>query len=104
MLGIQQLPLWELDYWPPQDRDANRRGISLPCAGLISQCLTLRKLTIHGTINEHMLRMFLKTPNLRDVQLRIDYYPAPEVELNTEMRADACRRFEAALSARGFPD
>jgi hypothetical protein len=48
--------------------------------------------------------MFLKMPNLRDVQLRIDYYPAPEVELNTEMRADACRRFEAALSARGFPD
>lgn len=102
--GIQSLTLRELDYWPPQDRDANRRGLSLPSSGLISQCLTLRKLILHGTINEHLLRMFLNNPNLRDVQLRIDYYPAPEVELNTEMRVDACKRFERALTERGFPD
>eukprot|EP00250_Pteridium_aquilinum_P013072 c21112_g2_i1 orf=230-2755(+) len=102
--GIEHVKLSELDYWPPQDRDANRRGLSLPSAGLISQCPTLRKLILHGTINEHLLRMFLKVPNLRDVQLRLDYYPAPEVELNTETRADACRRFEAALTERGFPD
>ncbi|KAH7415729.1 hypothetical protein KP509_14G058400 [Ceratopteris richardii] len=102
--GIESVKLQELDYWPPQDRDANRRGLSLPSSGLISQCATLRKLIIHGTINEHLLRMFTKMPNLRDVQLRLDYYPAPEVELNTETRADACRRFEAALAERGFPD
>lgn len=102
--GIERVKLEELDYWPPQDRDANRRGLSLPSAGLIAQCATLRKLILHGTINEHLLRMFLKVPNLRDVQLRLDYYPAPEVELNTETRADACRRFEAALVERGFPD
>ncbi|KAI5060262.1 hypothetical protein GOP47_0024682 [Adiantum capillus-veneris] len=102
--GIERVKFQELDYWPPQDRDANRRGLSLPSAGLISQCATLRKLRLHGTINEHLLRMFLKVPNLRDVQLRLDYYPAPEVELNTETRADACIRFEAALSERGFPD
>lgn len=102
--GIEHLNLLELDYWPPQDRDANRRGLSLPSAGLISQCPTLRKLILHGTINEHLLRMFLKAPNLRDVQLRLDYYPAPDVELNTETRADACRRFEASLAERGFLD
>ncbi|MCO5592843.1 hypothetical protein L7F22_046846 [Adiantum nelumboides] len=102
--GIERVKLKELDYWPPQDRDANRRGLSMPSAGLISQCSTLRKLVLHGTINEHLLRMFLIVPSLRDVQLRLDYYPAPEVELNTETRADACKRFEAALSERGFPD
>lgn len=102
--GIERVKISELDYWPPQDRDANRRGLSLPSAGLISQCPTLRKLTLHGTLNEHLLRMFLNVPNLRDVQLRLDYYPAPEVELNTETRADACRRFEACVNERGFLD
>lgn len=102
--GIETMNLSELDYWPPQDRDANRRKLSLPGAGLISQCSSLRKLRLHGTINEHFLRMFLNIPKLRDVQLRTDYYPAPDIDLNTEMRADACKRFEAALSERGFPD
>lgn len=101
--GIQTLNLMGLEYWPPQDRDANRRGISLPSAGLISQCPSMRMLVIHGTLNEHFLHMFLNIPNLRDVLVKIDYYPAPE-ELNTEMRPDAFKRFEAKLTKRGYPD
>lgn len=98
--GIGDLSLTELDYWPPQDRDVNQRSLSLPAAGLLSECLSLRKLFIHGTAHEHFMNFLLKIPNLRDVQLREDYYPAPENDMSSEMRADSCSRFEDALNRR----
>ncbi|KAE8701073.1 F-box/LRR-repeat MAX2-like protein A [Hibiscus syriacus] len=98
--GIGELRLSELDYWPPQDRDVNHRSLSLPSAGLLAGCLDLRKLFIHGTAHEHFMMFLLKIPNLRDVQLREDYYPAPENDMSTEMRAGSCSRFEAALNRR----
>lgn len=104
LFGIQKLSLSELDYWPPQDRDVNQRSLSLPAAGLLQECLTLRKLFIHGTAHEHFMRFLLNIPNLRDVQLREDYYPAPENDMSTEMRADSCSRFEDALNLRQIID
>ncbi|KAE8706770.1 F-box/LRR-repeat MAX2-like protein A [Hibiscus syriacus] len=100
LYGIGELRLSELDYWPPQDRDVNHRSLSLPAVGLLAGCLDLRKLFIHGTAHEHFMMFFLKIPNLRDVQLRADYYPAPENDMSTEMRAGSCSRFEAALNRR----
>ncbi|KAL8197697.1 hypothetical protein R6Q57_024231 [Mikania cordata] len=104
LYGIRELKLVELDYWPPQDRDVNQRSLSLPAAGLLQQCVKLRKLFIHGTAHEHFLMFLLKIPNLRDVQLREDYYPAPENDMSTEMRADSCSRFEDALNRRRIED
>ncbi|KAK9132130.1 hypothetical protein Scep_011658 [Stephania cephalantha] len=102
--GIGNLSLYELDYWPPQDRDVNQRSLSLPAAGLIAQCSTLRKLFIHGTAYEHFLMMLLRIPDLRDVQLREDYYPAPEDDMSTEVRVTSCSRFEDALNRRMIND
>ncbi|MQL75439.1 hypothetical protein Taro_007811 [Colocasia esculenta] len=102
--GIDTLTLQELDYWPPQDKDVNQRSLSLPAAAQLAQCSTLRKLFIHGTTHEHFMGFFLAIPNLRDVQLREDYYPAPESDTSTEMRVASCRRFEAALNQRPIPD
>ncbi|KAH0983109.1 hypothetical protein GBA52_010286 [Prunus armeniaca] len=72
--GIESLSLSELDYWPLQDRDVNQRSLWLPAAGLLSECLTLRKLFIHGTAHEHFMMFLVRIPNLnrnlRDVQLR----------------------------------
>lgn len=104
LLGIGDLRLTELDYWPPQDRDVNQRSLSLPAAGLLQQCGTLRKLFIHGTAHEHFMMFLLKIPTLRDVQLREDYYPAPENDMSTEMRAGSCSRFEDALNLRSIED
>lgn len=104
LFGIGDLSLVELDYWPPQDRDVNQRSLSLPAAGLLQECLMLRKLFIHGTAHEHFLMFLLRIPNLRDVQLREDYYPAPENDMSTEMRADSCSRFEDALNGRQIED
>ncbi|KAK4714449.1 hypothetical protein R3W88_020356 [Solanum pinnatisectum] len=104
LFGIGNLSLTELDYWPPQDRDVNQRCLSLPAAGLLQECVTLRKLFIHGTAHEHFMMFFLRIPNLRDVQLREDYYPAPENDMSTEMRADSLSRFEAALNRRPISD
>uniref|UniRef100_A0A0V0IUY7 Putative F-box/LRR-repeat MAX2-like n=1 Tax=Solanum chacoense TaxID=4108 RepID=A0A0V0IUY7_SOLCH len=104
LFGIGNLSLTELDYWPPQDRDVNQRCLSLPAAGLLQECVTLRKLFIHGTAHEHFMMFFLRIPNLRDVQLREDYYPAPENDMSTEMRADSLSRFEAALNRRLISD
>ncbi|XVF60842.1 hypothetical protein PTKIN_Ptkin08bG0080500 [Pterospermum kingtungense] len=101
--GIGELGLTELDYWPPQDRDVNQRSLSLPAAGLLAECLDLRKLFIHGTAHEHFMMFLLRIPNLRDVQLREDYYPAPENE-STEMRTGSCSRFEDALNSRPISD
>lgn len=101
---IRCLSLNELDYWPPQDREVNQRSLSLPAAGLLAQCDTLRKLFIHGTTHEHFMMFLLNIPNLRDVQLRGDYYPAPENDMSTEMRVDSCCRFEYKLNARHIPD
>ncbi|XP_057729365.1 F-box/LRR-repeat MAX2 homolog A [Arachis stenosperma] len=102
--GIGTLSLDELDYWPPQDEDVNQRSLSLPAAGLLQECYTLRKLFIHGTAHEHFMNFFLKIPNLRDVQLREDYYPAPESDMSTEMRVGSCSRFEYALNRRQISD
>ncbi|GAB2233912.1 hypothetical protein Droror1_Dr00003142 [Drosera rotundifolia] len=96
--------LTELDYWPPQDPEVNQRSLSLPAAGLLAQCNSLRKLFVHGTTHEHFIMFLLKIENLRDVQLREDYYPAPENDMSTEMRVDSCCRFEDALNMRGIPD
>ncbi|KAI7999535.1 hypothetical protein LOK49_LG09G02093 [Camellia lanceoleosa] len=102
--GIQNLNLSELDYWPPQDRDVNQRSLSLPAAGLLAECLSLRKLFIHGTANEHFMMFLLRIPNIRDVQLREDYYLAPDNDTSTEMRVDSCCRFEDALNRHHIPD
>lgn len=104
LIGIGHLSLRELDYWPPQDRDVNQRSLSLPAAGLLQECFVLRKLFIHGTAHEHFMMFLVEIPDLRDVQLREDYYPAPENDMSTEMRADSCSRFEAALNRRQVPD
>ncbi|XP_016497381.2 F-box protein MAX2 homolog B-like [Nicotiana tabacum] len=104
LFGIGHLNLRELDYWPPQDRDVNQRSLSLPAAGLLQECLTLRKLFIHGTAHEHFMMFLPRIPNLRDVQLREDYYPAPENDMSTEMRAGSLSRFEAALNRRQICD
>ncbi|KAI3515619.1 hypothetical protein L1887_14520 [Cichorium endivia] len=104
LFGIGVVSLEELDYWPPQDRDVNQRSLSLPAAGLLQECFMLRKLFIHGTAHEHFLMFLLRIPNLRDVQLREDYYPAPENDMSTEMRADSCSRFEDALNRRRIND
>lgn len=104
LIDIGELSLEELDYWPPQDRDVNQRSLSSPAAGLLAECLTLRKLFIHGTAYEHFMMYLLKIPNLRDVQLREDYYPAPENDMSTEMRVDSCSRFEDALNKRQMFD
>ncbi|XP_013637137.1 PREDICTED: F-box protein MAX2-like [Brassica oleracea var. oleracea] len=100
LTGIGNLSLSELDYWPPQDRDVNQRSLSLPGAGLLQECLSLRKLFIHGTAHEHFMNFLLRIPNLRDVQLREDYYPAPENDMSTEMRVGSCSRFEDQLNSR----
>ncbi|XP_068336800.1 F-box/LRR-repeat MAX2 homolog A [Pyrus communis] len=104
LTGIESLCLTELDYWPPQDRDVNQRSLWLPAAGLLSECVTLRKLFIHGTAHEHFMMFLVRNPSLRDVQLREDYYPAPENEMSTEMRVDSCCRFEDALNRRPILD
>ncbi|CAN4097037.1 unnamed protein product [Withania somnifera] len=104
LFGVGNLNLRELDYWPPQDRDVNQRSLSLPAAGLLQECITLRKLFIHGTAHEHFMMFLLRIPNLRDVQLREDYYPAPENDMSTEMRSDSLSRFEAALNRRPICD
>ncbi|KAL8538364.1 hypothetical protein ACS0TY_000378 [Phlomoides rotata] len=107
LIGRGHLSLRELDYWPPQDRDVNQRSLSLPAAGLLQECVglrRLRKLFIHGTAHEHFMMFLLRILDLRDVQLREDYYPAPENDMSTEMRADSCSRFEAALNRCHIPD
>lgn len=102
--GIERLKLHELDYWAPQDMDVNNRSVSLPGAGLIAQCSSLRRLVIHGTVNEHFMMFFLQIQNLRNVQLREDYYPTTEDETAKEMRMDSYSRFEDALNRRSIPD
>ncbi|CAN6443752.1 unnamed protein product [Victoria cruziana] len=102
--GIGELELDQLDYWPPQDREMNSRSLTLPAVGLLSECIMLRKLFVHGTAHEHFLKMLLRIPNLRDMQLREDYYPAPENDMSTEMRMDSCLRFENELNQRLIED
>ena len=70
LTGVERLDLTELDYWPPSDKEVNMRNLSLPAAGLLSQCAKLRKLFVHGTAHEHFLMMLVRARNLRDVQLR----------------------------------
>ncbi|OMO76212.1 Leucine-rich repeat, cysteine-containing subtype [Corchorus capsularis] len=95
---LQYLSLWIADI------DVNQRSLLLPAAGLLAQCESLRKLFIHGTANEHFMMFLLRIPTLRDVQLREDYYPAPENDTSTEMRVVSCSRFEDALNSRQVPD
>uniref|UniRef100_A0ACD6AAI6 Uncharacterized protein n=1 Tax=Avena sativa TaxID=4498 RepID=A0ACD6AAI6_AVESA len=98
--GIESLEsLYELDYWPPQDKDVNQRSLSLPAVGLFQRSVGLRKIFVHGTTHEHFMSFFLKMPNLRDIQLREDYYPAPENDMMiTEMRPESWLRFEMQLN------
>ncbi|KAM0931761.1 hypothetical protein ACQ4PT_000068 [Festuca glaucescens] len=104
--GIESLEnLYELDYWPPQDRDVNQRSLSLPAVALFQRSLGLRKLFVHGTTHEHFLSFFLKMPKLRDMQLREDYYPAPENDMMiTEMRPESWLRFEVQLNNQPIPN
>ncbi|KAJ1258081.1 hypothetical protein BS78_10G046500 [Paspalum vaginatum] len=103
--GIESLALYELDYWPPQDKEVNQRSLTLPAVGLLQRCIGLRKLFVHGTTHEHFLSFFLSMPSLRDMQLREDYYPAPESDMmNTEMRAESWLRFEMQLNNRPIAD
>lgn len=104
--GIESLEnLYELDYWPPQDKDVNQRSLSLPAVALFQRSIGLRKLFIHGTTHEHFMSFFLKMPNLRDMQLREDYYPAPENDMMiTEMRAESWLRFELQLNNQPIPN
>ncbi|KAG6545164.1 hypothetical protein Mapa_013276 [Marchantia paleacea] len=102
--GMDQLALRDLDYRPPSDKDLNNRGISLPAAGVLSQCPHLRRLIVHGSAHEHFLSMIGGCRSLRDCQLRWDYYPAPEYETSTELRIESTRRFEAALDERRIAD
>ncbi|KAK2642440.1 hypothetical protein Ddye_024203 [Dipteronia dyeriana] len=88
LYGIGDLNLIELNYWPPQDMVINQRSLSLPGAGLLAQCSSLRKLFVHGTSNEYFMMFLLKILNLRDAQLREDYYPAPENDTCTEIDFD----------------
>ncbi|GMY37526.1 F-box/LRR-repeat MAX2 homolog A-like [Fagus crenata] len=103
--GYADLSLWERFYLKGE---VNQRTISLPAAGLLAQCVTLRKLFIHGTANEHFIRTALPISvtdtNLKDVQLREDYYPAPENDMSTEMRVHSCYQFEDALNSRQIPN
>jgi hypothetical protein len=71
---------------------------------LLAECLAMRKLFIHGTAHEHFIMFLLRIPNLRDVQLREDYYPAPDNDTCTEMRVGSCSRFEDALNRRQILD
>ncbi|KAK1299127.1 hypothetical protein QJS10_CPB14g00939 [Acorus calamus] len=84
-MGEMDLSLWERFYLSGVGR---LRGL---------------KLFIHGTAHEHFMNFLLNIPNLRDVQLRDDYYPAPENDMSTEMRVDSCSRFEAQLNRRPHP-
>ncbi|CAN6215051.1 unnamed protein product [Urochloa humidicola] len=104
--GIDSLvTLYELDYWPPQDKEVNQRSLTLPAVGLLQRCIGLRKLFVHGTTHEHFLSFFLMMPNLRDMQLREDYYPAPENDMMiTEMRPESWLRFEMQLNNRVIED
>ncbi|OEL26387.1 F-box/LRR-repeat MAX2-like protein [Dichanthelium oligosanthes] len=106
--GIDSLTtLYELDYWPPQDKEVNQRSLTLPAVGLLQRCIGLRKLFVHGTTHEHFLTFFLNMPNsnLRDMQLREDYYPAPENDMMiTEMRPESWLRFEMQLNNRSVED
>jgi hypothetical protein len=104
--GIDSLiTLYELDYWPPQDKEVNQRSLTLPAVGLLQRCTGLRKLFVHGTTHEHFLSFFSMMPNLRDMQLREDYYPAPENDMMiTEMRAESWLRFEMQLNSRRIED
>lgn len=107
--GIGNLTLKELDYWPAKDPDINQRSLSWLAAALIGNCITLRKVFIHGTAHEHFMSMLISpSPNTnkaRDAQIRLDYYPAPDGDdSSTEMRVGSHRRFEDAINARPTPD
>lgn len=101
---LRHLRLTELDYSPPLDKDINYRGLTLPGVGLLSECLSLRKLFVHGTLHEHFLFMLQQLTSLRDFQIRSDYYPAPPDDTTTELRPLSCKRFEVAIAQRGYPD
>ncbi|CAF2093970.1 unnamed protein product [Brassica napus] len=90
---------------PPMQMDLSLwERFFLTGIGLLQECLTLRKLFIHGTAHEHFMNFLLRIPNLRDVQLREDYYPATENDMSTEMRVGSCSRFEDQLNSRNIID
>jgi hypothetical protein len=67
--------LYELDYWPPQDKEANQHSLRLPAVGdCSSAAVALRRSLSTAPPHEHFLSFFLIMSNLRDMQLREDYY------------------------------
>eukprot|EP00850_Spirogloea_muscicola_P005956 SM000028S10050 [mRNA] locus=s28:90241:93839:+ [translate_table: standard] len=102
--GIQRLRMTSLEYWPPTDKDLNRRPLSMVSAGILSSCTKVRKLLVHGTVSEHVLFMLKRMTELRDVEVWGDYYPSPEDEMSSEMRLASSKRFEAAMISRGYVD
>ena len=59
--GLQLLPACEeLHYVPPADCDLGRRSMSLPSAGILASCSTLRCLYLHCAASEHLLSLLLR--------------------------------------------
>eukprot|EP00897_Mesotaenium_endlicherianum_P008163 jgi/Mesen1/7375/ME000382S06578 len=103
--GVQELVACRrLDYWPPSDHDQNRHELSLPSAGILSMCARARRLRVHGTGHEHFLSLFLRMPELRDLQIVGDYFPAPEDESFRDSGLASSKRLESQLQRRGWPD
>ncbi|GJP35163.1 hypothetical protein CLOM_g19676 [Closterium sp. NIES-68] len=106
--GIQLLPgLESLHYWPPSDCDLNRRSMSMPSAGILGSCQSLRQLAVHcTTANEHLLNVVVRAARgMRDLHVLGDCYPAPPDDTYAGMLGPASfRRLIDVLDARGYPD
>ncbi|CAI5495393.1 unnamed protein product [Closterium sp. Naga37s-1] len=106
--GIQLLPgLESLHYWPPSDCDLNRRSMSMPSAGILGSCQSLRQLAVHcTTANEHLLNVVVRgARGMRDLHVLGDCYPAPPDDTYAGMlRPISFQRLIKVLDDRGYPD
>ncbi|CAI5501173.1 unnamed protein product [Closterium sp. Naga37s-1] len=106
--GIQLLPgLESLHYWPPSDCDLNRRSMSMPSAGILGSCQSLRQLAVHcTTANEHLLNVVVRgARGMRDLHVLGDCYPAPPDDTYAGMlRPASFQRLIRVLDERGYPD
>ncbi|CAI5458345.1 unnamed protein product [Closterium sp. Yama58-4] len=106
--GIQLLPgLESLHYWPPSDCDLNRRSMSMPSAGILASCQSLRHLAVHcTTANEHLLNVVVRgARGMRDLHVLGDCYPAPPDDTYAGMlRPASFQRLIRVLDERGYPD
>ncbi|CAI7775924.1 unnamed protein product [Closterium sp. NIES-53] len=106
--GIQLLPgLESLHYWPPSDCDLNRRSMSMPSAGILGSCQSLRQLAVHcTTANEHLLNVVVRgARGMRDLHVLGDCYPAPPDDTCAGMlRPASFQRLIRVLDERGYPD